>query len=119
MAGETSNRPTGQTIDVRRHREGRLRAGQTSSLSWTRGGEPSGGIYVLAVADAVILMFHSQRQGHTEGKPFLQRVPIHLDCLPPRRPPLVGTDSGATVFGTGGVVVGSGGIAVSAQRGAA
>ena len=85
MAGETSNRPTGQTIDVRRHREGRLRAGQTSSLSWTRGGEPSGGIYVRAVADAVILMFHSQRQGHTEGKLFLQRVPIYLDGLPRRR----------------------------------
>jgi hypothetical protein len=66
-----------KSIDVRRwHREGRLRAGQTSSLSWTRGGEPSGGIYVLAVADAVILMFHSQRRGHTEGKPVLQRVPI-------------------------------------------
>jgi hypothetical protein len=75
MAGKTSNRPTGQTIDVRRHREGGLlRAGQTSSLSWTRGGEPSGGIYVLAV-----------RQGHTERKPFLQRVPIYLDGLPRRR----------------------------------
>jgi hypothetical protein len=33
-------------------------------------------IWVIAVADAVILMFRSQRRGHTEGKPVLQRVPI-------------------------------------------
>jgi hypothetical protein len=68
---------SGGHIDVRRwHREGRLRAGQISSLSWTRGGEPSGSIRVVTVADAVILMFGAQRRGHAEGKFPAQRVPI-------------------------------------------
>jgi hypothetical protein len=66
-----------KSIDVRRwHREGRLRAGQYFSSSWTRGGEPSGSIRVCTEADAVVLMFESQRRGHTEWKPVLQRVPI-------------------------------------------
>jgi hypothetical protein len=66
-----------KSIDVRRwHREGRLRSGHIFSLSWTRGGEPSGSIRVLTVADAVILMFRPHRRGHAEGKSVAQRVPI-------------------------------------------
>jgi hypothetical protein len=66
-----------KSIDVRRwHREGRLRAGQISSLSWTRGREPSGSIRVVTVADAVILMFRPKRHGHTEAKSVAQRIPI-------------------------------------------
>jgi hypothetical protein len=64
-----------KSIDVRRwHREGRLGAGQYFSLSWSRGGQPSGGIRVLTGADAVVLI--PERQVHTEAKPGLQRVPI-------------------------------------------
>jgi hypothetical protein len=42
-----------KSLDVRRwHREGRLRPGQYFSLSWTRGGEPSGNINVRTELDA-------------------------------------------------------------------
>jgi hypothetical protein len=66
-----------KSIDVRSwHREGRLHAGQYFSLSWTRGGQPSGSIRVVTVADAVILMFRAERHGHTEEKSVAQRVSI-------------------------------------------
>jgi hypothetical protein len=80
MARPYGGRPTCEgckSIDIRRwHREGRLRAGQCFPLSWTRGGEPFGSIWVIAVVDAVFLMFQSQHRGHTEGKSVLQHVPI-------------------------------------------
>jgi hypothetical protein len=66
-----------RSIDVRRwHREGRLHAGQNFSLSWSRGGEPSGSIGVRTEADAVVLMFHARRGGDTEWKSVEQCVPI-------------------------------------------
>jgi hypothetical protein len=66
-----------KSIDVRRwHREGQLHAGLQFSLSWTRGGEPSGSISVCTEADAVILFFQVQRRGHMEWTPVKQRVPI-------------------------------------------
>ena len=47
-----------KSIDVRRwRREGRLRAGQQFSWSWTSGGEPSGTINVHTEADAVVLIY--------------------------------------------------------------
>ena len=47
-----------KSIDVRRwRREGRLRAGQQFSWSWTSGGEPSGTINVRTEADAVVLIY--------------------------------------------------------------
>jgi hypothetical protein len=50
-----------KSIDVRRwHREGRLRASQYFSLSWTRGGEPSGSIWAISGTDAVFLILQSQ-----------------------------------------------------------
>jgi hypothetical protein len=66
-----------KSIDVRRwHREGRLHAGQGFSLSWSRGGESAGSICVRTEADAVVLMFHARRGGHTEWKSVEQRVPV-------------------------------------------
>jgi hypothetical protein len=66
-----------KSIDARRwHREGRLLAGQSFSLSWSRGGEPSGSIGVRTEADTVVLMFHARRGGHAEWKSVEQRVPI-------------------------------------------
>ena len=40
-----------------KRREGRLRAGQQFSWSWTSGGEPSGTINVRTEADAVVLIY--------------------------------------------------------------
>jgi hypothetical protein len=66
-----------KSIDVRRwHREGRLRADQYFSCSWTRGGEPSGNISVHTEWDAVILVYRSRSRGDTEWKSIEQRVPI-------------------------------------------
>jgi hypothetical protein len=62
-----------KSIDVRRwHREGRLRAGQCFSCSWTRGGVPSGSISVQTEADAVVLAFRRD----TKWQSVEQRVPI-------------------------------------------
>ena len=60
----------------RRHREGRLQAGQDFSCSWTYGGKPFGSISVRAEADAVVLVFSSRRSEESEWKPVEQRVPI-------------------------------------------
>jgi hypothetical protein len=66
-------------IDVRRwHHEGRLRAGQCFSWSWTRSGEPAGSITVRAECDAVVLIYRSQRWGSSDWKSIQQRVPISL-----------------------------------------
>jgi len=66
-----------KSIDVRRwHREGRLRAGQCFSCSWTRGGSPSGSISVQTEADAVLLAFRHRSWGDTEWQSVEQRVPI-------------------------------------------
>jgi hypothetical protein len=65
------------SIDVRRwHREGRLRAGQWFSCSWTWGDEPSGSISVRTETDAVVLMFRSRCPGDSEWMSVDQRVPI-------------------------------------------
>ena len=65
------------SVDVRRrHREGRLRAGQSFSCSWTYGGEPSGTIHVRAEYDAVLLIYRARSWGATEWKSIEQRVPI-------------------------------------------
>jgi hypothetical protein len=65
------------SIDVRRwHREGRLRAGQHFSWSWTCSGEPSGSIRVRTEWDAVVLMYGSRSWGASECKSIEQRVPI-------------------------------------------
>jgi hypothetical protein len=65
------------SIDARHwHREGRLRAGQYFSCSWTCAGEPSGSINVHTEWDAVILMYRSRSWGATEWKSVEQRVPI-------------------------------------------
>jgi hypothetical protein len=62
---------------VRRwHREGRLRAGQFFSWSWTCGGDPSGNINVRTEANAVVLMYRSRSYGDAEWKSVEQRVPI-------------------------------------------
>jgi hypothetical protein len=69
-----------KSIDVRRwHREGRLRAGQHFSWSWTCGGEPSGTIKVRTEGDAVVLIYRARSLLATEWKPIEQRVPI-TDC---------------------------------------
>lgn len=76
-------------IDVRRwHREGRLRADQSFSCSWTRGGELSGSINVRTEGEAVIVMHWSRSWGTAEWKSVEQRVPITwTDChLGGRRP---------------------------------
>jgi hypothetical protein len=66
-----------KSIDVRRwHREGRLRAGQWFSCSWTWVGEPSGSISVRTETDAVVLMFRSRCPGDSEWMSVDQRVPI-------------------------------------------
>jgi hypothetical protein len=66
-----------KSIDVRRwHREGRLRAGQSFSCSWTRAGAPSGSISVQTQVDAVVLAFRHQSWGDTEWQSVEQRVPI-------------------------------------------
>ena len=65
------------SIDVRLwHREGRLRAGQHFSWSWTCGGKPSGSIKVHTETDAVILMYRARSWGNAEWKSVEQRVPI-------------------------------------------
>ena len=65
------------SIDVRHwHRDGRLRAGQYFSWSWTRGGEPAGSIRVRTECDAVVLMYRSRSWGASEWKSIEQRVPI-------------------------------------------
>jgi hypothetical protein len=65
------------SIDARRwHREGRLRAGQHFSCSWTCGGEPSGSINVRTERDAVVLVYRSRSWGATKWKSVEQRVPI-------------------------------------------
>jgi hypothetical protein len=66
-----------KSIDVRRwHREGRLRAGQRFSCSWTRGGAPSGSISVRTEADAVLLTFQYRSSTDPEWQSLEQRVPI-------------------------------------------
>ena len=75
------------SVDVRRrHREGRLRAGQSFSCSWTYGGEPSGTIHVRAEYDAVLLIYRARSWGATEWKSIEQRGADHMDSLPPWRP---------------------------------
>jgi hypothetical protein len=71
-----------ESIDVRRwHREGRLRADQNFSCSWTCGGEPFGSINVRTERDTVILMYRSRSWGATEWKSVEQRVPVTwTDC---------------------------------------
>jgi hypothetical protein len=65
------------SVDVRRwHREGRLRAGQSFSCSWTCGGEPWGTISVHAECDAVVLIYRARSWATTEWKSIEQRVPI-------------------------------------------
>jgi hypothetical protein len=66
-----------KSIDVRRwHREGRLRAGQQFSWSWTSGGETSGTIKVRSEVDAVVLMYRARSFLAAGWKPIEQRVPI-------------------------------------------
>jgi hypothetical protein len=66
-----------KSIDVRDwHRQELLPAGQRFSLSWTRAGEPSGGISVRTEANAVVLTFRSKDVGASEWKSIEQRVPI-------------------------------------------
>jgi hypothetical protein len=66
-----------KSIDVRRwHREGRLRAGQCFSCSWTRGGTPLGSISVRTETDVAILVFRHRSWGETEWQSAEQRVPI-------------------------------------------
>lgn len=66
-----------KSIDVRDwHRRGFLHAGQRFSWSWTRGGQPSGGISVRTEANAVVLVFRSRDVGASEWKSIEQRVPI-------------------------------------------
>jgi hypothetical protein len=66
-----------KSIDVRRwHREGRLRAGQSFSCSWTRAGALSGSISVQTQVDAVVLAFRHKSWGDTEWQSVEQRVPI-------------------------------------------
>jgi hypothetical protein len=92
MARPYDGRPTCEgcrSIDVRGwHRERRLQAGQYFSCSWTRFGEPFGGIDVRTEADAVILMFRAQRWPDSQWKSVEQRVPITwTEChLGGRRP---------------------------------
>jgi hypothetical protein len=65
------------SVDVRRwHREGRLRAGQDFSWSWSRGGEPAGSIGVRTERDAVALNYRSRSWGASEWRAVEQRVPI-------------------------------------------
>ena len=65
-----------KSIDVRRwRREGRLRAGQQFSWSWTSGGEPSGTINVRTEVDAVVLIYRV-RSFLAEWKSTEQRVSI-------------------------------------------
>ena len=65
------------SVDVRRrHREGRVRARQSFSCSWTYGGEPSGTIHVRAEYDAVLLIYRARSWGATEWKSIEQRVRI-------------------------------------------
>jgi hypothetical protein len=65
-----------KSIDVRRwSREGRLRAGQQFSWSWTSGGEPSGTIKVRTEADAVVLLYRV-RSFLAGWKSIEQRAPI-------------------------------------------
>ena len=66
-----------KSIDVRRwNREGRLRAGQCFSSSWTRGGAPSGSISVQTETDAVLLTFRRRSWEDTDWQSVEQRVPI-------------------------------------------
>src|SRR4029453_19109845 len=66
-----------KSIDVRRwQREGRLRAGQFFSCSWTRAGVPSGSISVQTQVEAVVLAFRHQSWGDTEWQSVEQRVAI-------------------------------------------
>src|SRR4030095_13740060 len=66
-----------KSIDVRRwHREGRLRAGQSFSCSWTRAGAPSGSVSLRTKADAVVLALRHQSWGDTEWQSVEQRVAI-------------------------------------------
>jgi AAA domain/Helix-turn-helix domain of resolvase len=64
------------TVARRWQREGKLRAGQFFSCSWTRGGEPSGNISVRTEPGAAILLYRSRRPGATEWKSIEQRVPL-------------------------------------------
>jgi hypothetical protein len=65
------------SIDVRRwHREGRLRAGQHFSCSWTRGGQTAGSIAVRSESEAVVLIYRSRSWGASAWKLIEQRVPI-------------------------------------------
>ena len=57
-------------------REGRLRAGQSFSYSWTCGGEPWGTISARAECDAVVLIYRARNWAATEWKSIEQRVPI-------------------------------------------
>jgi hypothetical protein len=66
-----------KSIDARRwHREGRLRAGQHFSCSWTCRGESSGNINVRTECDTVILIYRFRRGGTSEWKSIEQRGPI-------------------------------------------
>jgi hypothetical protein len=66
-----------QWIDVRSwHREGRLRAGQCFSYSWTCGGEPWGSINVRTEPSAVVLSFCAHDPESDEWKTIDQRVPV-------------------------------------------
>ena len=51
-------------------------ARQQFSCSWTRGGEPSGGIDVRSEVDAVVLIYRVRRLLAAGWKPIEQRVPI-------------------------------------------
>ena len=66
-----------KSIDIRDwHREGRLRAGQQFSWSWTSGGETSGTIKVRSEVDAVVLMYQARSFLAAGWKSIEQRVPI-------------------------------------------
>jgi hypothetical protein len=65
------------SVDVRSwHREGLLWAGQRFSRPVTRMSGPTVGINVLIEADAVLLIFRSQRWGGESGRTIRQRVPL-------------------------------------------
>ena len=72
------------------NREGRLRAGQCFSYSWTCGGEPWGSINVRTEPSAVVLSFCAHDQKSDEWKTIDQRVPVTWtackSCRSTRRP---------------------------------
>jgi hypothetical protein len=77
-----------KAIDVRElQRKNLLRPGLCFTNEWFRDGAPSGEIFIVTQPDAIMLIYRVRPPGATESRIVEQRVPYHMDKMPPRRPP--------------------------------